>query len=124
METESATKMQFNDTFVTIYVASIQQSIDFYTGKLGLRLKGRYGDEFAVVEGHGLKIGLHPSNDRHAAGSVEIGFGVDSVDQASVGLRNRGISVGEALMDPPMRFAYLKDPDGVPLYLAEQAEFV
>jgi catechol 2,3-dioxygenase-like lactoylglutathione lyase family enzyme len=41
---------QFNLSFVTIIVSDMQRSIDFNTGQLGLTLKSRYGDEFAVVE--------------------------------------------------------------------------
>ena len=114
----------FNHAFVTINVADMQRSIDFYTAKMGLKLKARYGKEFALVEGPGLAIGLHPASSASPAGSVSIGFGVDNVEEGRDQLKARGIAVqNDIVVDPPMRFAFLKDPDGVSLYLAEQSQF-
>ena len=125
MQSLAARETKFNFAFVTIHVKNMQNSIDFYTERLGLRLSKRYGDEFAMLEGPGLTIGLHPAGENGSqAGSVWIGFGVDDVEQERTRLQSRGIEFqGEIIVDPPMRFAYLRDPDGVKLYLAEQAEF-
>jgi catechol 2,3-dioxygenase-like lactoylglutathione lyase family enzyme len=117
---------RYNLSFVTIIVSDMQRSIDFYTKRLGLTLKTRYGDEFAVVEAPGVTIGLHPSTGGGAKpGSLSIGLGVDDVEKSQRELEARGIDFrGEIVSDPPMRFAFLHDPDGVELYLAEQSEWL
>lgn len=124
MESLASQQTKFNMAFVTIIVADMQRSIDFYTLQLGLKLKARYGDEFAMVEGPGVTIGLHPPTNPSAVGNISIGLGVDDVEKGRDQLAARGIQFeGGIIADPPMRFAYLKDPNGVQLYLAEQAEF-
>ena len=124
MQNIASKQAKFNHAFVTIHVADMQRSIDFYTTKLGLEVKSRYGDEFAVIEAPGVAIGLHPATGSAPAGAVSIGFGVDDVEEGLKQLQGRGITTdGNIISDPPMRFVFLKDPDGVQLYLAEQSEF-
>ena len=124
MQSITSKQAQFNHAFVTLQVADLQRSIDFYTTKLGLKLKARYGDEFAVIDAPGVAIGLHPATDTAPPGTVSIGFGVDDVEEGRKQLQGRGIVTdGDIIADPPMRFVFLKDPDGVQLYLAEQSEF-
>jgi catechol 2,3-dioxygenase-like lactoylglutathione lyase family enzyme len=121
-----STRTQYNVSFVTIIVSDMQRSIDFYTKELGLPLKTRYGDEFAVVEAPGVTIGLHPAKEGGAKpGSLSIGLGVDDVAASRQQLVERGVTFnGDIVSDPPMRFAFLRDPDGVEVYLAEQSEWV
>ena len=124
MESIASKQTQFNQAFVTLHVADMQRSLDFYTHKLGLKVKSRYGNEFAVVEAPGLTIGLHPATKSSHPGDVSIGFAVDDVEAGRDQLQDRGVSAdGDVVSDPPMRFVFLKDPDGVQLYLAEQNQF-
>ena len=125
MQNIASKQTEYNACFVTIMVSDMSRSIEFYTQRLGLKLKTRYGDEFAIVEGPGVTIGLHPTKEGGAApGSVSIGLGVDDVEVGRNQLRDRGVAFnGDIVSDPPMRFAFLKDPDGVELYLAEQSEW-
>ncbi len=126
MGSSASEKPQYNVSFVTIVVSDMGRAIDFYTGRLGLKLKTRYGDEFAVVEAPGVTIGLHPAASQGAkAGSLSIGLGVDDVEAGRRELEERGVAfTGDIVSDPPMRFAFFKDPDGVELYLAEQSEWL
>ena len=124
MQNIASKQARFNHAFVTIHVADMQRSIEFYTVKLGLKVKSRYGDEFAAIEGPGIMIGLHPATDSARAGAVSIGFSVDDVEKGRDQLHSRGITTeGDIVVDAPMRFVFLKDPDGLQLYLAEQSEF-
>jgi catechol 2,3-dioxygenase-like lactoylglutathione lyase family enzyme len=126
MQNATSTQTRFNESMVTIIVADMERSIDFYTKRLGLPLKTRYGNEFAIVEAPGVTIALHPApNDTPAReGSLSIGLGVDSVELSMKQLAQRGVAfAGEIVADPPMRFAFFKDPDGVELYLAERSEW-
>lgn len=126
MKNISSMETRYNVAFLTIIVSDMQRSLDFYTGRLGLTLKTRYGDEFAVVEAPGVKIGLHPAKEGGAKpGSLSIGLGVDDVEAGRKHLEERGVAfTGDIVADSPMRFAFLRDPDGVELYLAEQSEWL
>lgn len=126
MQNIASTDTRFNESMVTIIVADMERSIDFYTNRLGLPLKTRYGNEFAIVEAPGVAIALHPApnNAPVKEGSLSIGLGVDSVESSMKQLAQRGIAfAGDIVTDPPMRFAFFKDPDGVELYLAERSEW-
>jgi len=50
----------YSESQVTLMVPDMDAAVRFYTETLGLHLKARYGNEFAVVEAPGLTIGLHP----------------------------------------------------------------
>jgi len=126
MQNVSSIETQFNESMVTIIVADMERSLDFYTKRLGLPLKTRYGNEFAIVEAPGVVIALHPvpNNGRAKEGNLSIGLGVDSVESSMKQLAQRGITfAGDIVADPPMRFAFFKDPDGVELYLAERSDW-
>jgi catechol 2,3-dioxygenase-like lactoylglutathione lyase family enzyme len=122
----SSTEPNYNVSFLTVIVSDMQRSIDFYTKLLGLRLKTRYGNEFAVVEAPGVTIGLHPMKEGGVApGTLSIGLSVDNVEASRTQLEARGIGFnGDIVADSPMRFAFFRDPDGVEVYLAEQSGWV
>ena len=126
MQNIAATELRFNQSMVTIIVRDMERSIEFYTSRLGLPLRSRYGNEFAIVEAPGVTIALHPasSGERAAGGKLSIGLGVDSVDAGIKELAKRGIEFADdVVVDSPMRFAFFRDPDGVELYLAERSEW-
>ena len=116
----------FSEGQVTLMVPDMAEAIRFYTESLGLRLKARYGDEFAVLEAPGLTIGLHPQPAASPLQSpaISIGLGVESVEVAMESLTARGIHFsGPIVEDPPIRVVHFKGPGAVPLYLVEQSEW-
>ena len=113
----------YSESQVTLMVANIDEAVRFYAGTLGLRLKARYGNEFAVVEAPGLTIGLHT---RSAAASektsVSIGLGVESLEAVMEQLSARGVRFPAAIVDdPPVRIAHFTGPGDMALYLVEQS---
>jgi catechol 2,3-dioxygenase-like lactoylglutathione lyase family enzyme len=116
----------YSESQVTLIVPDMEEAVRFYTTTLGLRLKARYGNEFAVVEAPGLTIGLHPrpaapSSQTHA---MSVGLGVESLEAAIAELSARGVPfIGAIREDPPIRIAYFMGPGGTPLYLCEQSEW-
>ena len=60
------------------YVADMDRAIAFYRDKLSLELKFQspFWSEFATGE---TVLALHPASEENAAGSVELGFGADSL---------------------------------------------
>lgn len=116
----------YSESQVTLMVPDMDEAVRFYTVTLGLRLKARYGDEFAVVEGPGLTIGLHPQRVAQSplTNAMSVGLGVDSLEATMAELSARGVSfIGAIREDPPIRIAYFVGPGGTPLYLCEQSEW-
>jgi catechol 2,3-dioxygenase-like lactoylglutathione lyase family enzyme len=116
----------YSESQVTLMVPDMDEAVRFYTTTLGLRLKARYGNEFAVVEAPGLTIGLHPRPAAHAAqtAAMSVGLGVESLEAAIAELSARGVSfIGAIREDPPIRVAYFMGPGGTSLYLCEQSEW-
>ena len=67
---------------MTIMVKNLGESIKFYKS-IGLTLKNRWKNDYAMVESTGITIGLHPTNKKKLdSGSVSIGFMVDSLTEA------------------------------------------
>jgi len=110
----------------TIYVSDMQRSIDFYTGVLGLRLVYRAPDHWAQLDAGGLAIALHPASDRSPApgtpGGITVGLSVDvPIAEAIAALAAYGVQVhGPTPGGGGIVLAFFADPDGNPLYLAEE----
>ena len=116
--------MMFSESQITVMVPDMDEAVRFYTEKLRLSLKARYGNEFAVVEAPGLTIGLHPRPKDASAAShpASIGLGVASLESAMTELTARGVHFPSAMAeDPPIRIAHFTDPGGMPMYLVEQS---
>jgi catechol 2,3-dioxygenase-like lactoylglutathione lyase family enzyme len=116
----------YSDSQVTLMVPDMDEAVRFYTETLGLRLKTRYGNEFAVIDAPGLTIGLHPlpAAQSPQAHSMSIGLGVESLEATMQQLSERGLRfIGPIREDPPIRIAYFAGPGGTPLYLCEQSEW-
>jgi catechol 2,3-dioxygenase-like lactoylglutathione lyase family enzyme len=113
----------YNAAMLTIVVRDVEEAVQFYTSSVGFTLKSRYGNEFAVVQGPGITIGLHPGSDEQS-GRISIGLSVDSLEESMQSATARGVNFsGDIVEDPPMRFAFFRDPNGVELYLAQESEW-
>lgn len=110
----------------TVYVSNMDQAVSYYTQTLGLKLAGRYGDEYASVDaGKGFFIGLHPAGPNSpkpgSPGSIQISFGVrGKIEDVVEELTRRGVNFhGPIKPDGPVKLAFFTDPDGNELYLCE-----
>jgi catechol 2,3-dioxygenase-like lactoylglutathione lyase family enzyme len=112
---------------VTLMVTDFNRAVGFYTETLGLKLKSRYGDDWAEVELPGLTIGLHPTGERGPsaiqASGLSIGLGVNGIEQAMADLQAKGVRFAPpGVIDTGAeRLANFRDPDQTPLYLYETA---
>jgi len=107
---------------VMVIVSDMDRAVQFYVDRLGLKLKARYGDEFAQVQCPGLTMALHPSSERLRPGkseSMSVGFGVEDLEEAMTGLKSKGIAFGQIVDDGPVKLVSFEDPDGNPLYLSQ-----
>ena len=111
----------------SIYVSSMDDSVNFFTEKIGLNLKTRIGDEWAELEaGNGFIIGLHPANPNETIepglrGAIDIELNVTEPLQDVVAeLKKRGVTFKSPIAEyPNVRIVQFVDPDNNVLILAE-----
>jgi catechol 2,3-dioxygenase-like lactoylglutathione lyase family enzyme len=99
-------------TYAIKYVADMDTAIAFYRDKLGLELRFQspFWTEFATGD---TVLALHPASEDNAAGSVELGFGVDDLGEFYVHREQLGI---EFTREPKemhgIHIARIRDADG------------
>ncbi len=121
----------------TVYVSSLDEAIQFYTGCLGLTLTNRFGGHWATIHagpsywttsgavGAGLTIGLHPPSPRHPAPGTAggVGFGLETyvpIEDVHGRLIDRGVRVdAEIVRFEAGNVFNLVDQDGLPTYVHE-----
>jgi catechol 2,3-dioxygenase-like lactoylglutathione lyase family enzyme len=107
---------------VNIMVANIDNSVDFYVNKLGLKLLNKYGNHYAEIQAPQLLIGLHPKSDKTIVGNnMSIGFGVYEFDLLIENLISKGIGFNIE-EDGWIRLAYFVDLDNNQLFFAENKQ--
>jgi len=107
---------------VTVMVTNLDKSVEFYTDTLGLKLKNRFGEHWADIEGPGIAIGLHPtSKDINRGTNLQIGLRVADIDQAVSDLEKKGVEF-KINDEDQVRLASFKDPDNNILYLVQTRE--
>lgn len=109
----------------TIFVADMDRAVHFYTEVLGCKLEERYGNEWAQLKTDGATLGLHPASPENPAGvkgSIQLGIEVrDSIHDRVEQMKSKGVKfLGPVRDDDQILFASFTDPDGNPLYLAQQ----
>lgn len=110
----------------SVYVSSMEVSIEFYTSKLGLILKNRVGETWAELDaGNGLIIGLHPASEQSVSpgttGAINIELAVSEplVDVVDV-LKKRDVKLNGAILEyDAVHIASISDPDNNVILLAQ-----
>jgi len=103
---------------VTVMVKNMTQAIDFYLG-LGLALKQRWEDNYAIVTAPGVSIGLHPAKQiTQRSNDISIGFGVEQIKEVEARLKELGVQYQRS-EDGVGIYAHFHDPDGTPIYFME-----
>lgn len=110
----------------TLYVSDINESIEFYTERLGLPLRMRAGDHWAEIDaGGGMVIGLHPATPHAPApgtvGAMSIGFNVtEPIEGVRDALSDQGVLFEGTIQDDGnVKLTHFSDPDGNSLYLCQ-----
>lgn len=116
--------------WVTLTVADIDRSLDFYQKVLGLTVTRAFesapGRRIRFLEsGTGTQVELIQDPQTIApqhTKDISLGFGVANLDEFIQSLSDRGHSLhsGPFQPHPSTRFAYLLDPDGVRIQLVEE----
>ena len=102
-------------------VSDLNLAVHFYTETLGLKLKNRFGDEWAEVEAPGLTIGLHPAGEHGPkpgkSESLSIGLNVENLETAMAELKDKGVNFSPHIIEDGMlRISFFSDPDKNPFY--------
>jgi predicted enzyme related to lactoylglutathione lyase len=111
--------VKINGTNVTIMAKSMDASIKFYES-IGLTLKQRWGDNYAMMETAGLTIGIHPGGDeRSNSGTVSIGFMIDNIEDVKAMLDKNNITARKEDDGKSGIYCHFNDPDGTVLYFVQ-----
>lgn len=99
-------------------VHDMDRSIKFYES-LGLTLKQRWDNHYAMISAPGLTIGLHPAEgDDLNSGTVSIGFMVNDIDPVKTRFEREKISYTEE-DGKSGYYVHFCDPDGTLLYFVK-----
>lgn len=110
--------LRITESNVTIMVKDMDRAILFYQ-QIGLSLKQRWENHYAMLATEGITIGIHPTEEKiTSSGSVSIGFMVDKIGEAKTLLDSHGIAYKD---DDGKSGHYLNftDPDNTQLYFVE-----
>ena len=111
--------MKLTGSNVTIMVKDMSKSISFYES-IGLKLKQRWGDHYAMIEGPGITLGIHPKGTKKpGSGTVSIGFMVADFAKAKAALKKAKVKAVTEDDGKSGIYLHFKDPDGTILYLVK-----
>jgi lactoylglutathione lyase len=100
-------------------VKDMNRAIAFYEG-IGLKLKNRWGDHYAMISGAGVTLGIHPGGDDQSnSGTVSIGFTVDDIEAAATELDTLQVTHKKTEDGKSGIYCHFTDPDGTALYFVQ-----
>lgn len=116
---------------VAFTVDDLEESLDFYTKKLGFEVAGRFENEeadaeFGFVEKNDIRIELwdftdqkepeHGLDELEVRGARHLAIGVDSLQQKVSELEEKGLEFTEIKETATGEYyAFTADPSGIPL---------
>lgn len=108
-------------------VSDLEQSIDFYTQKLGFEIDFRYEDFYAGITRDGFSIHLklgYPANEertsRRHSEHVDITFSISNIHTLFEAIKSMPIIIVQPLRQMPYGSEfYIADPDGYILAFLE-----
>ncbi len=110
---------QITGTNVTIMVKDMDAAIKFYE-QIGLTLKQRWDNHYAMIETTGITIGIHPSHSaENSSGTVSIGFMTDDIDATKAMLAANNIHYKDEDDGKSGLYLHFKDPDNTVLYFVK-----
>jgi catechol 2,3-dioxygenase-like lactoylglutathione lyase family enzyme len=110
---------KISDSSVTIMTNNMDHTIHFYK-TIGLQVKQRWENHYALMATNGITIGIHPSEEKSlSSGTVSIGFSVEHIEEAKSLLESHDISFREVNDEQSGKYLHFKDPNGTLLYFVE-----
>jgi lactoylglutathione lyase len=118
--------------YTNIAVKNLEESVKFYTDKLGFKENRRFNPEkgvtIAFLRGDGdsmieLTEGLENLDPKikNQKGLFMVGLEVSDMDKTTKELQNKGVKFTRGPIDTPngTKIAFLKDPEGVQIELIQ-----
>lgn len=97
-------------------VKDMDRAIQFYQ-QIGLTLKQRWDNHYAMLSAEGITIGLHPTHDAEtSSGTLSIGFMITSVEDAKTLLESNNITYKEEADGKSGIYLHFRDPDNTIVY--------
>ena len=98
--------------YVIKYVSDMDGAVEFYRDQVGLSLRFS-SPHWSEFETGNTTLALHAANDEHPAGSAQIGFGVEDLEEFYAARSAAGVD----FTSPPTeqfgaKIAKFTDPDG------------
>lgn len=117
-DTFATFNQMITESNVTVMVKDMDSAISFYE-KIGLTLKQRWDNHYAMLIAEGITIGLHPAEaTNNSSDSVSIGFMVEKIGDAKELLGANNITFKED-DGKSGHYLHFKDPDNTVLYFVE-----
>jgi predicted enzyme related to lactoylglutathione lyase len=111
--------LKITDSNVTIMVKDMEKAINFYLA-IGLTLKQRWGDNYAMISAAGITLGLHPGGEKVETSShVSVGFFIENIEDAKSVLEKNKIEYKVEADGKSGIYAHFKDLDGTVLYFVQ-----
>jgi catechol 2,3-dioxygenase-like lactoylglutathione lyase family enzyme len=108
--------IKINESNVTIMVKDMDKAISFYES-IGLTIKNRWGNHYAMLVAKGITIGIHPSDEKkNSSGTVSVGFMISDINEAKETLDKNNIKYEFQDDDKSGDYLHFKDHDGTILY--------
>jgi catechol 2,3-dioxygenase-like lactoylglutathione lyase family enzyme len=114
--------MKITGSNVTVMITDMDRAIKFYES-IGLSVKQRWDDFYAILEAPGVTIGLHPGKQPGSANpDMSIGFMIDKAAEGRDLLNKLKVPFREGGDDGDSGVIMsFQDPDGNWLYFNEPA---
>lgn len=107
------------ETNVTIMVKDMDRAVSFYES-IGLTLKQRWDNHYAMMMAPGITIGLHPSEDTATnSGTVSIGFMIEDIEEVKALLDTNKTAYTSQADGKSGTYVHFKDPFGTILYFVK-----
>ena len=104
---------------VILFTGDIGRTLEYYVNLLGFQLKSHKTifdasrADFVVIEGYGLRLGLHISEEISSPSGFKIVFRVDDIDEFKGFLDDKGVEyIGPREIAPNLYELEVRDPDG------------
>jgi catechol 2,3-dioxygenase-like lactoylglutathione lyase family enzyme len=111
--------ISIKETNVTIMVKDMDKAVSFYES-IGLTLKQRWDNHYAMMIAPGITIGLHPSEDAGTnSGTVSIGFMIENIEEAKTLLDTNKTAYTSQDDGKSGIYVHFKDPFGTILYFVK-----
>jgi catechol 2,3-dioxygenase-like lactoylglutathione lyase family enzyme len=115
---------------LTLTVASVERSIEFYSGKLGLKVEWNAVPAFAMIRHGGVTLGLLSVVEARKEGvedstalqkrAIHVEFSTEDLDGLFEELESRGVAFHQPPHDEPWeRSMTALDPDGYAVEFAQ-----